>query len=89
MQCWVRKTKKGKIQLVKSEGRAKNKRVVGVGTVSKKKSDRFIHLNLPRFYYYLRGGGIFLISRAWRDAMGSSDFFYPLYLYEKCKKEKK
>lgn len=87
MKIHLRKVNKKAYQLVKSEGRSKNKSVEKLGTVSIYRKERFFYVNFHRFYYFLRGGSSFHFDQSYWKGVGSFDFFAPFWNYEKEKRK--
>jgi hypothetical protein len=76
------------MQVVKSEGRAKNKRVEKLGSISIQRKERLIHLNFNRLYYLLRGGAALKTDKTYLMALDGFDFFFPLLVNEKKNRRK-
>lgn len=85
MKILVKKINKKSVHLLKSEDNGKKKKKLG--SFSKQEGNNYLYLNFRDFYSYVRGGAKFHENNTYLRFLGNLDFFYPMYLYEKTKRE--
>lgn len=87
MKIRLEKVNKNGYHLIKCENNNKKRRKLG--SYSCYQYNRYIRLDLFRFYNYIRGGAIFERTKLYLKKMEELDLCEILYIYEKGKSESK